>query len=177
MICRGISDAFTTETRKSLLPDSLEISINRKLAAISFLWISETQARNTGMDVGYITLKYVDGTEKETRLKVGENLDASWKYFASATEPVLLQGEDYAKTYTLPCDPGKELRTIIIRLTAADVQLGLMGVNMVLPSVLPIVGAIRWDGWFYDTATLFEGTKRLDALSATILEYKQRNKI
>ncbi|HEX3079074.1 MAG TPA: hypothetical protein VHQ04_01365, partial [Puia sp.] len=82
MICRGISDGFTTETRKVDWPDSMEFAVGRKLKMLSFLWACETQARNTAMEVGYITLNYTDGSRKQIHLKTGENLDASWKYFA-----------------------------------------------------------------------------------------------
>jgi hypothetical protein len=152
VICRGISDGFTTETKKVEWPDSMEFAVGRKVKMLTFLWACETQARNTGMEVGYITLTYRDGSQKQIQLKVGDNLDASWKYFATQTEPVLLHGEDYAKTYGISCDPGKELKSFSIRLVAADVLIGLLGVNMVLPERLPLVGAIRWDGWFYDTS-------------------------
>lgn len=152
LICRGVSDGFTTETKKGEWPDSMEFAVGRKVKMLSFLWACETQARNTAMEVGYITLTYKDGSQKQIHLNVGENLDASWKYFASQTEPVLLHGEDYAKTYEVSCDPEKELKSFSIRLVAADVLIGVLGVNMVLEDRLPIVGAIRWDGWFYDTS-------------------------
>jgi hypothetical protein len=154
MISKGISDASTTRTLMEGLTDSMQFSVNRKLRALSFLWMSETQARNTSTEVGSIQLNYWDGSRQQVPLIVGKNLDASWKFFAAETEPVLLHDEDYAKTYTISCDNGKELQSFTIRLRAADVQIGLLGVNMILPEAdrTPLVGAIRWDGWFYDTS-------------------------
>ncbi len=154
MIDNGISDIYTAETMNSGMPDQMDIPVNRKLQGLSFLWICETQSRNTALKVGSLWFNYEDGTTKEIPLVVGKNLDASWKYFATETEPVLLQGEDYSKIFSVHCDPGKELKSFKIVLIAADVEIGLMAVDMILPSRLPIVGAIRWDGWFYDTSNL-----------------------
>jgi hypothetical protein len=154
LINNGISDAYTTETKSNGMPSHIEIAVNRKVQGLSFLWVTETQSRNTGINAGSIKLNYTNGEIKEIPLIVGKNLDASWKYFTTESEPVFLHGEDYAKIYSLRCNPQKELKSFSISLIASDVQVGIMGVNMILPDKqkLPLVGAIRWDGWFYDTA-------------------------
>ena len=154
MINNGISDAYTTETKSNGMPGHIEIPVNRKVQGLSFLWVTETQSRNTGINAGSLKLNYSDGEIKEIPLIVGKNLDASWKYFANESEPVFLHGEDYAKIYSIRCNQEKELKSFSISLIASDVQIGILGVNMILPEKekLPLVGAIRWDGWFYDTS-------------------------
>jgi len=105
--------------------------------------ISECEARVTGATVGEIVLNYHGGCKSITPLVVGKNIGNILKYCGEETRRVKagkivfdppIPGysvEDvYAHILEIPCDASVTLASIGIDIMAADVQLGLLGVNV-----------------------------------------------
>lgn len=131
MVNLGISERNTREMVRSNFPANLSIPVNKKCYQLSLLFINEMEARLTQAEVGALTLLYSDGSKRIIPLITGRNVDAFSKFFAPELIPVQLRFTDYAKIYNITANPFKELKSFTINITAADVQIGVMGVTII----------------------------------------------
>ena len=131
MINYGMSEKYTRATKKSKYSGELTIPVNRKGQILSLLFVNEIEIRLTGSRVGELVLNYKDGDTTQVPLICGKNIDALSKFFAPDLIPIRMKNTDYAKIYSLPINPDKVLESFTIKLDAADIQIGLMGVNLI----------------------------------------------
>jgi len=131
MVNYGMSNTSTCETRRSRFPESLTFPVNEKSLMVSLLFVNEIQPRLTFSNVGELVLTYIDGEIQIVPLIVGENVDALPKIFASELIPIKMNNTDCAKIYTLPANPDKMLQSVTVKLKAADIEMGIMGVNVI----------------------------------------------
>ncbi len=136
MVNYGMSDPYTCETQRSRFPESLTIPVNEKSLMVSLLFVNEIQPRLTFSKVGELVLTYKDGETQVVPLIVGKNIDALYKFFATELMPVKMDDIDYAKIYTIPGNPNKILQSFTVKLSAADIEIGIMGVNVISSKVL-----------------------------------------
>jgi hypothetical protein len=95
----------------------------------------KSSSRHTGCKVGSIQIIYEGGKKVIVPLIVGKNVDTLFSHFAVDTFPVSVSvGEwqdDNANVLRLPCEASLVLDSLSFTIDAADVQMGLMGVNII----------------------------------------------
>lgn len=131
MVNYGKSDSYTCVTLKSRFPENLTFPINEKSLMVSLLFVNEIQPRLTFSNVGELVLTYIDGETQIVPLIVGKNVDALPKIFATELIPIKMNNTDCAKIYTIPANPYKILQSLTVKLNAADIEIGIMGVNVI----------------------------------------------
>lgn len=130
MIKLGLSDSYTRETIKTRFPSRLTIPVNKKGQQLSLLMMNEIESRLTGATIGRLSLTYADGTVTQIPLTIGKNVDALSRFFATELLPVRMKFTDYIKIYNLPINGDKVLKSFTIKIDAADMQIGVMGVKV-----------------------------------------------
>ena len=136
------SHPYTGKTLASDYPGGIKIRIGRNARGIALLYASECQSRQSGVDVGKLRLVYAGGASAAIALNVGKNLDSLFSHFAEDTLPVKIEsaiqnhpghpGTDYLNVLFIPCDSGKVLESIELIIELPDVQMGLIGLSLIL---------------------------------------------
>lgn len=132
MVNYGMSDSYTRETYRGRFSESLTFPVNEKSLMLSLLFVNEIETRLTFSKVGELVLTYKDGETQVVPLIVGKNIDALSNFFATELMPVKMKNTDYAKIYTIPANPDKILQSFTVKLNAADIEIGMLGVNVIL---------------------------------------------
>jgi hypothetical protein len=129
----GRSHPHTRQTESFGVPSSISIPVGQRAQMLTLLYASEVESRLTGSEVGWLRLKYADGKVYEIPLEVGKQIDTLYSHFASETMPLEIGKKgDSIHVLRLPCDPLLELEVLEIGLFAADVSIGLMGINVIV---------------------------------------------
>jgi hypothetical protein len=143
----GRSDSNNRETVLTQYSAKVDIPVGTGISEIDLLYFNEVESRNTGTEVGKITLFYANNETVVVPLVVGKNMDFVRSYIAKDAFPVFVsENLDQIVSYSadkyyntccskhlnfLPirCDQNKILKSIQISIHAADAQFGLIGVN------------------------------------------------
>jgi len=117
--------------------DSLVLPVGQAVNGIEFLLTSDCKVRLTGMEIGWIILRYDNGSEERTPLVCGGNVDNPSLPFATQVERRVLTHDPvidnprHIAAFSVAANPKRVLREVEIRVFAADATLGLLAVNLV----------------------------------------------
>jgi hypothetical protein len=135
------SHPYTGKTIKSDNSHSLKIDVNKSVKAFAFLYVSECQSRQTGVDVGEINLNYESGDADKIALNVGKNFDSLFSHFAKDAFPIAIHtpmqyysghpGTDYINLLVISCDFTRSLNSIEFIINLPDVEMGLIGISFI----------------------------------------------
>lgn len=143
----GRSDSYNRETVTTQYSAKVDIPVGAFTSEIDLLYFNEVESRNTGTEVGKITLFYENNDTAVLPLVVGKNIDFVRSYIAKDAFPVFVsENGDKIVSYSstkyyntccskhlnflpIECDKDKFLKSIQISIQAADAQFGLIGMN------------------------------------------------
>lgn len=107
------------------------LGVGKKVRGIEFLVAAEMDVRLTGLEVGSIQLRYVDGAIQKEALIVGRNVDCLTKPFATDVASCKLSSRTHLSAFAFAVDQTRALESIEISLFATDASLGILAANAV----------------------------------------------
>ena len=118
-------------------PDRLVLPVGVAVRGIEVLLGADCKCRLTGMEIGWLSLRYTGGKAQRVPLIVGGNVDCSRLPFATQVERRALRCDPSVESptsvaaFTVPADARRVLREMEVHVFAADATLALLAVNLV----------------------------------------------
>ncbi len=130
---KGRSIDFTRRINPSAHPNTVEITVNKTVGAISLLYQADVDVRLTEDVIGSITLEYADGSESCVLLESGKTVGALFRNFARDTVHIPVPSttdRDSVNHYAIPCDETRVLRAVRITVDKEDARFALIAANI-----------------------------------------------
>ena len=129
----GELDSYTQSLKLSDKPSALVLEVGKPVRGLEFLLASEWLVRHTGAQVGCITLHYGDGSCQTEPLVHGRNIGSVYAPIAAEAAHLELQPQRSIDAFAVQADPSRRLDSLEIRLYAADGNIAIFGINLVVP--------------------------------------------
>lgn len=126
----GEMEGYAWRLIPSDLPFSLRFEVGRRVQGVEFLVASEGRARLTQMAVGGVTVHYEDGSEDETPLVYGGNVDCFIEPFATEVTTLKLGTTAHLTAFAVATDTQSPVSWVEVRVTTPEFFLGILGANM-----------------------------------------------